>query len=67
MYYTLVDLGMLAKTEANYGALNKAVVRWREKGLVTINCFADNTRRIVKEFDDEYESPENYIRRGIAH
>lgn len=67
MYYSLVDLGILAKTEANYSALNKAAVRWREHGLVPISCFADNTRRIVKDFDDEFESPEDYIWRGIHH
>jgi hypothetical protein len=67
MYYTLVDLGLLAKTETNYGALNKASVRWRESGLIPIDSFADNTRSIVKHFDDVYETQQDYVNRGISH
>lgn len=67
MYYTLVDLGVLPKTEAKYGNLNKASVRWRENKLIPIDSFADHTRSIVKNFDDDYVSQEDYVYRGIRH
>jgi hypothetical protein len=67
MYYTLVDLGILPKTEANYSALNKASVRWREHHLIDFDSFADHTRSIVKNFDDEYESHEDYVNWGINY
>jgi hypothetical protein len=67
MYYTLVDLGVLPKTEANYSALNKVSVRWRESGLISIDSFADSTRSIVKNFDDVYETLQDYVHRGTSH
>ena len=67
MYYTLVDLGILPKTESNYRALNKASVRWRESGLIPIDSFADHTRAIVKNFDDEYKTPKEFISAGIDY
>jgi hypothetical protein len=67
MYYTLVDLGILPKTEANYRALNKASVRWRESGLIPIDSFADHTRAIVKNFDDEYKTPKEFISARIYY
>jgi hypothetical protein len=67
MYYTLVDLGMLLKTEANYGALNKASVRWRECGPIPIDSFADHTGTIIKNFDDRYKSPKEFVRVGIGY
>ena len=67
MYYTLVDLGILPKTEANYKALNKVTVRWRERGLIPIDAFADYTRSIIKNFDDIYEPPEDYVERFFRY
>ena len=67
MYYTLVDLGILPKTEANYSALNKASVRWRENHLIDMDSFDDTTRSIVKDFVDEYESHEDYVDWGIKY
>jgi hypothetical protein len=52
MYYTLVDLGILPKTEANYKQLNKVSVRWRERGLISLDASADYSRSIIKKFDD---------------
>jgi hypothetical protein len=65
MFYTLVDLGILPKTEENYKQLNKVSVRWRESGLIPIDSFADRTRSIIKDFDDIYETSEQYIKRHL--
>lgn len=66
MYYTLVELGILAKTEDNYKQLNKVSVRWRESRLILLDAFADSTRAII-ENDFEYESHQDYAYRGIYH
>src|SRR5215216_4104093 len=67
MYYTLVDLGIFPKTEANYKSLNKVSVRWRERGLIPIDSFADRTRNIVKNFNDIYETPKQYVKRHFRY
>lgn len=67
MYYTLVELGLLAKTQEMYQALNKVSVRWREHRLIPMDCFADTIRHIIKDFDDVYETPQDYVGRGINH
>ncbi len=67
MYYTLVDLGILPKTQENYKQLNKASVRWRKEGLIPIDAFADYTRRIIKDFNDTYEAPEDYVDRIFGY
>jgi hypothetical protein len=66
MYYTLVQLGILPKTQQSYQQLNKVSVRWRERGLIPLDAFTDSTRRIRKN-DFEYEPHEDYVYRGIYH
>jgi hypothetical protein len=63
MLYTLVELGVIPKTEAAYHALSNHTARWREDGTLPIDCFADHTRDVIKDFDDDYESIEDYIDR----
>ena len=67
MYYTLVDLGILAKTEGNYSQLNKVSVRWRESGLISLDAFTDSTRAIIKGFYDDYLPHSEYVELGINH
>ena len=67
MYYTLVDLGVIPKTEAGYHALSDHTSRWRENGILARDCFANHTRDTIRDFNDTYESVEEYIDRGIHH
>src|SRR5215207_11253162 len=67
MYYTLVDLGVIPKTDAAYHALSDHTARWREDGTLPIDCFADRTRRVIKDFDDDYETIDDYVDRGIYY
>jgi hypothetical protein len=67
MYYTLVDLGVIPKTEAAYHALSSHTSRWRETGILPIDCFADHTRDIIQDFEDDFESIEEFIERVIDY
>ena len=66
MYYTLVTLGILPKTEDAYGSLSYQTARWRENDTLPIDCFADQSRSSIKDFDDVYETIEDYVQRGIT-
>lgn len=67
MYYTLVDLGVIPKTEAAYHALSDHTSRWREKWILPRDCFADHTRDIIQDFDDGYVTIEDYIDAGTRY
>ena len=67
MFYTLVDRMVIPKTEAAYHALSDHTSRWRENGKLPRDCFADHTRGIIQDFNDEYEIAEQYVDRGIRH
>lgn len=67
MYYTLVDLGVIPKTEAAYHALSDHTSRWRENGTLARDCFSDHTRDIIQDFDDDYEIIEDYVDNGIRY
>jgi len=66
MFYTLVDLGILPKTESVYHSLSYQTSRWRENDILPIDCFADNTRGVI-DIDDMYETIEDYLQRGISY
>jgi hypothetical protein len=65
MFYTLVDLGVIPKTA--YHALSDHTSRWRENGKLPIDCFADRTRGIIQDFDDEYLEVGEYIDIGLDY
>jgi hypothetical protein len=67
MFYTLVELGVIPKTEAAYHALSSHTARWREDRTLPIDCFADRTRDVIKDFDDNYEPIEDYIDRPFYY
>ena len=67
MYYTLLELRVLPKTEGAYHALSDHTARWRESNVLPRDCFADNTRDTIQDFDDYFESIDDYLGRGIYH
>ena len=44
LFYRLVGLGAIAKSEREYKALGRHLMKWRRAGLVSWSAFADNTR-----------------------
>src|SRR5207253_9835755 len=67
MFYALYSLGIIPNTKSAYTTLSRITARAREEGQLPIDCFADQSRQVIRRFDDEYESPEDYIERGILH
>lgn len=63
MYYSLVAIGVLPNTQQIYKAFDAQTVKWRERGIIPIDAFEDDTRRISKGFDDEYKSPTDFVKR----
>ena len=81
IFYTLVSLNILENTPNRYDYLSLFTARAREKSekvidkdgkpfsneeILPIDCFADNVRQII-DIEDEYETLEDYIDRGIYH
>ena len=67
MYYSLVVIGILPYTQQIYKAFDAQTVKWRESGIIPIDVFEDDTRRISKGFTDKYESITDYARRLINY
>jgi hypothetical protein len=67
MFYTLIELRVIRKDQRIYKALSNHTARWRENGTLRIDCFADHSRDVVKDFHDNYVSIEDYIGFGITH
>jgi hypothetical protein len=67
MFYTLIEIGVIRKDQRIYKALSNHTARWREVGTLRIDCFADHSRGVVKDFNDNYVSIERYIDLGIIH
>ena len=67
MFYALVSLQVINNLQPQYQYLSHFTARAREKGELPIDCFADQSRRIIEEFDDRNETLNNYIERGLNH
>jgi hypothetical protein len=66
MFYALYSLGIIPNTKSAYQSLSRITARAREDGQLPVDCFADQSRQVIQDFDDVYESPEDYIERAIS-
>lgn len=66
-FYALYSLGIIPNTKSAYQSLSRITAREREDGQLPVDCFADQSRQVIQDFDDVYESPEDYIERAISH
>jgi hypothetical protein len=67
MFYALVSRGVIPNSQEKYQYLSHFTARAREGGELPMNCFADQSRRIIQDFSDVYQLPEQYIELGIEH
>ena len=67
MFYALYSLRIIPNTKSAYQSLSRITARAREDGQLPIDCFADQSRQIIQDFNDLYESPEDYVELGILH
>jgi hypothetical protein len=69
LFYTLVELGVIPKTEDAYEGLGRFMTRVRKNALINKknvskldpHCLADHTREIVREFNDKFLTLNNYL------
>jgi hypothetical protein len=65
--YSLEAVGVILKSESIFRKAQRALVTARKNGPIPRDAFADNTRQIVKNFNDGERSLEDYINGGIAY
>ena len=66
-YYALEKNGIIEKNASIARKFTRAMGTARDRGQISMNAFADNTRQIIKHFDDEERSLTEYINDGIRH
>ncbi len=67
LFYRLVSLQVIPNTKNSYKQLSKVLVKERKEGNIEWDAIADEGRLVLCNFNDVYESPEQYIQRGINH
>jgi hypothetical protein len=61
MFYDLFSLNIFPNTQNYYKSLSSHTTEWRENGLLPIDCFVDQSRHVIEDFDDVYESHRNIL------
>lgn len=61
MFYRLYTKGLIPNTSASYTSLDRATVKARWSGQLPINCFTDNSRKVLNKFSEDFFSPEEFI------
>ena len=61
MFYRLYTKGLIPNTSASYTSLDRATVKARWSGHLPINCFTDNSRKVLNKFSEDFFSPEEFI------
>ena len=65
-FYALEKNGIIEKTAKIARKFTRAMGTARDNGQIPMNAFADNTRQIIKHFNDRKRSLTDYIDDGIA-
>lgn len=61
IFYRLHSKGLIPNTKSSYTSLDKATVEAREDGILPMDCFADNSRHVVGDFNEVYYEPNEFI------
>ena len=67
IFYALVSLQIIPNTQSHYQYLSKFTSNARMKGGLPIDCFANQSRSIIEDFNDEYLEPKEYILMYLDH
>jgi hypothetical protein len=65
IFYRLYSKTLISNTRSSYTSLDKATVKARLDGRLPINCFADNSRKVVANFNEIYYDPIDFIDRNL--
>lgn len=61
MFYRLYDRELFPNTRSSYNSLGDATVKARMDGRLPIDCFYDEVRDVVMNFDETYGRPDAWI------
>lgn len=61
MFYRLFTKGFIPNTSASYNSLDRATVKARRSGQLPIDCFTDNSRKVLNNFNEHYSSPKEFF------
>jgi hypothetical protein len=61
MFYNLASDGVISNTTEHYKGLDRVLVDARNAGLIPMDAFVDNTRKIVDITNDVYWTPQSVI------
>lgn len=65
IFYRLYTKNLIPNTSSAYTSLDRATVKARLDGRLPMNCFTDNTRNVVGNFNEIYFEPTEYIDRNL--
>jgi hypothetical protein len=66
LFYRLYSKGLIPNTRSSYNSLSRKSAEARLRGQLPIDCFEDNSRSILKDFDRFY-ALDDYIKGGITY
>ena len=61
IFYRLVSLGIIPNTETVYKRLSSVTVELRKSNKLSWNSISDESRLVIKNFDERYISPTKYV------
>ena len=67
IFYRLYTRNLIPNTSLAYTSLDRATVKARVDGRLPINCFADNSRNVLGNFNEIYYEPNEFIDRKFKH
>ena len=65
VFYRLVSLEVIPNTKQSYKSLSSVTVKARKSGEIPWDCFSDQGRPVLGNFEENYRSPEQFIQLGI--
>ena len=61
IFYRLYTKGLIPNTRSSYSSLDRATVQARKDHRLPVDCFTDNSRKVIEDFNEIYYSPSEYI------
>ena len=65
LFYRLISLEVIPNTSQAYKQLGSVTVKARKAGRLRWDSFSDEGRLVLKDFIEEYQSPDQFVQVGI--
>ncbi len=65
IFYRLYTKKLMPNTTSSYNSLVRATVKARLDGRLPVDCFADNSRNVIGNFNETFFEPNDYIDRSL--